>query len=153
MSPRRTKKAPSSPRSSARVEKLRERQRAACLKLLDRWLPIAATETLAIRKEGRAGPVIDEEPLEAALKAGAFILKLLERLSRLDGLDAPEKQDSALSKMADPVELARRVRIVSPILIARLHPESSLSGALPEAERNVSKNRAISGLPIEPLQR
>lgn len=135
MSPRRTKKAPASSRSSARVEKLRERQRDACLKLLDRWLPIAATETLAIRKEGRAGLVIDEEPLEAALKAGAFILKLLERLSRLDGLDAPEKQDITLSKMADPVELARRVRIVSPILMARLRPESSLPVALPEPEQ------------------
>jgi len=92
------------------------------------------------RKEGRAGPVIDEEPLEAALKAGAFILKLLERLSRLDGLDASEKQDITLSKMADPVELARRVRIVSPILMARLQSEGSHPTALPEPEQGRLRN-------------
>lgn len=102
------------------MEERRERQRAVCYQLLERWVPLAASATLALRSEGRAGPVIDEEPLEAGLKAGAFVLKVLERLARLDGLDAAEKRELTVMKMADPVELARRVRAVSPVLTARL---------------------------------
>ena len=75
--------------------------------------------------------MIDEEPLEAGLKAGAFVLKVLERLARLDGLDAAEKREVTLTEVADPVELARRVRAVSPVLMARLR----LGGpALPQGE-------------------
>ena len=102
------------------MEERRERQRAVCIALLERWVPVAASAALALRTEGRAGPVIDEEPLEAGLKAGAFVLKVLERLARLDGLDAAEKRELSVTEMADPVELARRVRAVSPVLMARL---------------------------------
>lgn len=104
-------------------EERRERQRAVCHQLLERWVPLAASAVLALCKEGRTGPVIDEEPLEAGLKAGAFVLKVLERLARLDGLDAAEKRELSVTKMADPVELARRVRAVSPVLMARLRLE------------------------------
>jgi len=119
MKPQRTKKA----RMMAAPELLdqrKERQRTVCHQLLDRLVPVAASEALALRKEGRTGPVIDEEPLEAALKAGALVLKLLERLARLDGLDAAEKRELTVTETADPVELARRVRTVSPVLMARL---------------------------------
>jgi len=107
------------------MEERRERQRAVCYQLLERWVPLAASATLALCKEGRTGPVIDEEPLEAGLKAGAFVLKVLERLARLDGLDAAEKRELTVLKMADPVELARRVQAVSPVLMARLRLEDA----------------------------
>ncbi|XHR26958.1 MAG: hypothetical protein ACFUZC_13510 [Chthoniobacteraceae bacterium] len=84
---------------------------------------MAASADLALRKEGRSGPVIDEEPLEAGLKAAATVLKLLERLAKLDGLDAAEKRELTVTETADPEELARRVRTVSPLLIARLRLE------------------------------
>jgi len=102
------------------LEARRERHRDACIRLLERWLPIATAEALALQKEGRSGPVIDEDPLEAGLKAGAFVLKVLERLARLDGLDAAEKRELTVTDLADPVELANRVRTVSPVLAARL---------------------------------
>jgi len=105
---------------SETAEESRARQRKVCMALLARWLPVATSEQLAIRKENRGKPVIDEEPLEAALKAGAFILKVLERLARLDGLDAAEKREVTLTEPADPMELARRVRLVAPLLAGRL---------------------------------
>ena len=98
----------------------RLKQREVCAKLLDRWVPISISDDLVLRKEGRSGPVLDEEPFEAGLKAGAFVLKVLERLARLDGLDSGERTEDAESDMVDPVELARRVQIVSPVLAARL---------------------------------
>ena len=102
------------------IEGARARQREVCRKLLERWLPLAVADELALRKEGRSGPVIDDDPFEAGLKAGGFVLKVLERLARLDGLDSSEKHDPGASEMADPVELARRVQVVSPVLAARL---------------------------------
>lgn len=121
MKARRSKKTAPVPLEVAEeADQRRARQRTVCLALLDRWVPIATSEALALRKEGRSGPVIDEEPLEAGLKAGAFVLKLLERLARLDGLDAAEKREVMVRELVDPVELARRVRVVSPVLAARL---------------------------------
>ena len=108
------------PPASDALEIGRTRQREVCLKLLERWVPLAVADDLAIQKEGRSGPVVDEEPFEAGLKAGAFVLKVLERLARLDGLDAVEKREVTVAEMADPVELARRVQVVSPVLTARL---------------------------------
>lgn len=122
------------------VEEGRERQRSVCAQLLERWVPVAASSELALREEGRSGPVIDEEPLEAGLKAGAFVLKLLERLARLDGLDAVEKREVTATEPADPMELAQRVRIVSPILMARL-----ASDALPSAPRLPPVNQPTTG--------
>ncbi|MEI6562655.1 MAG: hypothetical protein WCO68_11355 [Verrucomicrobiota bacterium] len=110
---RRTKKADA-------LEARRERQRAVCHVLLECWIPVATSDRLALRSEGRTGPVIDEEALEAGLKAGAYVLKVLERLARLDGLDAAEKRELTAGNAVDPVELARRVRAVSPMLMARL---------------------------------
>ncbi len=101
-------------------ESRRERQRRVCADLLKRWVPLATAEELALRKENRGKPVIDEEPLEAGLKAGAFVLKVLERLAKLDGLDAAEKREVTLTETADPLELARRVQAVSPVLAGRL---------------------------------
>jgi len=115
---RRTKKAEA-------LEAGRERQRAVCYALLERWMPVAASATLSVRSEGRTGPVVDEEPLEAGLKAGAYVLKVLERLARLDGLDAAEKRELTVKKSVDPLELARRVRAVSPVLMARLQLAAS----------------------------
>ena len=135
MKARRTKKRASARKDSpAKTEKRREQQRAVCLQLLERWVPIAASPALALRKEGRTGPMIDEEPLEAGLKAGAYVLKVLERLAHLDGLDAAEKRELTVKKMADPVELARRVRVVSPILMARLRLEGAPQAALAVTE-------------------
>ena len=118
MKKRNTPRKPEPP--SETLEERRDRQRAVCYALLERWVPVAASATLALRSEGRCGPVIDEEPLEAGLKAGAYVMKVLERLARLDGLDAAEKRELTVTEMADPVELARRVRAVSPVLMARL---------------------------------
>ncbi len=98
----------------------RARQRLICGRLLRKWVPIATAKALALRKENRGKPVLDEEPLEAGLKAGAFVLKVLERLARLDGLDAAEKREVTLGETADPLELARRVEAVSPVLAERL---------------------------------
>ncbi len=98
----------------------RERHRQICIELLQRWVPVATSPQLAVRKEGRSGPVIDEEPLEAGFKAGAFVLKVLERLARLDGLDVEETRDLNALELADPVELAKRVEAVSPVLMERL---------------------------------
>ena len=129
MKTRRAKrKIPASEEFPEVMEERRERQRVVCYKLLERWAPLAASATRALRSEGRAGPVIDEEPLEAGLKAGAFVLKVLERLARIDGLDAAEKRELTVTKMADPVELARRVRAVSPVLTARLRLEDAPLG-------------------------
>ena len=133
-SPRAKKRASASQDTPAELEARRERQRAVCYQLLDRWVPVATSATLAIRSEGRAGPVIDEEPMEAGLKAGAYVVKILERLARLDGLDAAEKQEMTVTEMADPVELARRVRVVSPILMARLRLEGAPKPALTVSE-------------------
>lgn len=119
MSARRIKRGKASP-GAARGEEGRDRQRAVCYEMLERWVPVAASAALAVRSEGRNGPVIDEEPLEAGLKAGSLVLKVLERLARLDGLDVVEKREPTLPEVADPVELARRVRVVSPLLVARL---------------------------------
>ena len=131
MSPRRKKPA----QAPDVQEQRRQRQREICAQLLERWVPIAAVG-LALRHEGRGGPVIDEEPLEAGLKAGAYVLKLLERLAKLDGLDAAEKRELTVTKLADPVELARRIRSVSPVLMERLklsHPPllEAATGELP----------------------
>lgn len=102
------------------MEERRERHRRVCIALLERFVPVATAEALALRKEGRSGPVIDEEPLEAGFKAGAFVLKVLERLARLDGLDAAEMRELTVAELADPVELAKRVKAVSPVLMGRL---------------------------------
>jgi len=102
------------------MEERRERHRRVCIGLLERFVPLATARNLALRKEGRTGPVIDEEPLESGFKAGAFVLKVLERLARLDGLDAAEKRELTVAELADPVELAKRVEAVSPVLLARL---------------------------------
>jgi len=48
---------------------------------------------------------------------------VLERLARIDGLDAAEKGELTVREIADPMELARRVRAVSPVLTARLRLE------------------------------
>ena len=99
----------------------RTRQRQVCGELLDRWVPLATSEALALRSEGRGGPVIDEDPFEAGLKAGAFVLKVLERLARLDGLDAAEKKEITLGdNRATPLELAERVKAVTPLLQRRV---------------------------------
>lgn len=95
----------------------RAQQRKVCLRLLERWVPVATAEAVALGKEGT---VLDEEALEAGFKAGAFVLKVLERLARLDGLDAAEKKELTVAQVADPAELARRVEAVSPALMARL---------------------------------
>ena len=130
MSTPRKKSAPHSAKaakSAARdaQEQRRQRQRDVCAQLLEHWVPIASPE-LAVRKEGRNGPVIEENALEEGLKAGAIVLKLLERLAKLDGLDAAEKREVTVRRTADPLELARRVQTVSPILIARLRQQPPL---------------------------
>lgn len=104
-------------------EKRRARQRTVCNQLLKRWVPVATAEALALRKEGKSGPVIDEETLETGLKAGAFVLKVVERLARLDGLDVMDTGEMPFSELADPEELARRVQAVSPVLSARLRQD------------------------------
>ena len=110
-------------RSSARSDALDaagSRQREICERLLERWVPLAVSAELILRKEGRSGPVIDEDPFEAGLKSGVFVLKVLERLARLDGLDARGKREDTGPEKFDAVELSRRAKIVSPVLTARL---------------------------------
>ena len=58
---------------------------------------------------------VAQESSDEGLKAGAFVLKLLERLAQIDGLDMPEEPEQV-----DFEELARRVEAVSPVLMARL---------------------------------
>jgi|GEM_PF-2155855 len=108
------------PGSEAGLEESRTRQRAICAALLEKWVPLATAEALAVQGESRGKPVLEEEAFETGLKAGAFVLKVLERLARLDGLDAAERKEVTVSEFADPLELARRIRVVSPVLLARL---------------------------------
>lgn len=108
------------PERPAGAEGRRERQRAICGELLERWVPLATAEALCIEKETRGKSVIEDDAFDAGLKAGAFVLKVLERLARLDGLDAAEKREVTLSETADPLELAKRIEQVSPILARRL---------------------------------
>ena len=95
-------------------------QRDACVQLLESWLPVAAIKNPAT---GSSGNLPDKETLDSGLKAGAFVLKLLERLARLDGLDATDDPEPPKSEKVDPLELARRVQVVSPVLMARLRGE------------------------------
>lgn len=121
----------------------RARQREVCHELLGRWVPLATSEALAIEKEVRGKAVLDEEPVETGLKAGAFVLKVLERLARLDGLDAAEKREVTLTEVADPLELARRVEAISPLLAERLK--------LPMAGRKTGEAVAVEApLPLPP---
>src|SRR4051794_3337938 len=66
----------------------RARQRIVCAQLLEHWVPLATAEELEIRKKTKtkSDQAIDEATFEAGLKAGAFVLKVLERWARLDGL-------------------------------------------------------------------
>ncbi len=129
MKKRPTKRLPKREVPQKLLEERRERQRAVCLALLERWVPVAASAALKLRTEGKTGPVIDEDTLEAGLKAGGFVLKVLERLARIDGLDVAEKREVTLTETADPAELARRVRVVSPVLMARLRLEGPLQSS------------------------
>ncbi len=119
------KKKAAKPAKPDAQEERRQRQREVCWRALDRWEPIASPE-LAVLKEGRAGPVIEEAALESGLKAAGIVLKLLERLAKLDGLDAAEKREVTVRRTADPLELTRRVQAVSPILMARLREQPPL---------------------------
>lgn len=117
---RRRRRLPYPDRPPKTQEERRERQRLVCAELLKKWVPLATSEALALAREVRGKPVIEEEAFETGLKAGAFVLKVLERLARLDGVDAAEKREMVVSEFADPLELARRVRAISPLLTARL---------------------------------
>ena len=107
------------------AEARREQQRLVCGELLERWVPLATSEALSIEKETRGKAVIEDDAFDAGLKAGAFVLKVLERLARLDGLDAAEKREVTLTETADPLELAKRIEQVSPILARRLEEGKS----------------------------
>lgn len=115
----------------ATPEERRALQRQVCHDLLERWVPLATSEAFAIAKETRGKTVIEDEPVDTGLKAGAFVLKVLERIARLDGLDAAEKRELTVTETADPVELARRVEAVSPILAQRLQLASVPSDSSP----------------------
>jgi len=93
------------------------------VRLLESWLPIATFQALANAEE-KAGDPNREKALDSGLKAGAFILKILERLARLDGLDAADREETPTNDFTDPLELARRVQVVSPVLMARLRAGS-----------------------------
>lgn len=90
------------------------------MELLKKWVPLATAEELALARELRGKPVVEEEAFETGLKAGVFVIRVLERLARLDGLDAAERKEVEVSGLADPLELVQRVRTVSPLLAARL---------------------------------
>lgn len=128
---RRRRRLPYSSRPPQTQEERRERQRLVCAELLKKWVPLATSEALALAREVRGKPVIEEEALETGLKAGAFVLKVLERLARLDGIDAAEKREMVVSEFADPLELARRVRAISPLLTARLALARGGGGGMP----------------------
>lgn len=110
------------------AEARREHQRVVCGELLERWVPLATSEALSIEKESRGKSVIEDNAFDAGLKAGAFVLKVLERLARLDGLDAAEKREVTLTETADPLELAKRIEQVSPILARRLEEGKGAAG-------------------------
>ncbi len=106
--------------AEALAEERREQQRQVCAQLLKKWVPLAASEALELADVDRKGAPIEGDAFEAGLKAGAFVVKLLERLARLDGLDAAEKKELTVGRSVDPVELARRVRVASPLLVERM---------------------------------
>ncbi|HWL54717.1 MAG TPA: hypothetical protein VNQ90_19910 [Chthoniobacteraceae bacterium] len=134
---RRRRRLPYPDRPPKTQEERRERQRLVCAELLKKWVPLATSEALALAREVRGKPVIEEEAFETGLKAGAFVLKVLERLARLDGVDAAEKREMVVSEFADPLELARRVRAISPLLTARL--ALARGGGMPAAGPPVSE--------------
>ncbi len=106
--------------AEALAESRRAQQRQVCARLLEKWVPLAASETLALEEHDRKGVPIEGDAFEAGLKAGAFVVKILERLAKLDGLDAAEKKELTVGRQVDPAELARRVRVVSPLLLERM---------------------------------
>jgi len=87
------------------TELRRERMRARLETLLGVWIPAAT----------------DAENLSD--KAVLVTLKIMERQAELDRLDAGPEEKPAASRFADPLELARRVAVVSPVLTARLRGE------------------------------
>lgn len=101
------------------AEVARARQRAVCVELLERWVPLAVSDELVLKKENRGKPVLDEEPVEMGLKVGAFVLKVMERWARLDGLDAAEKV-AVTAEVAGPQEVARRIAAVRPLLVQQM---------------------------------
>ena len=102
------------------MEAARALHQALCEEMLLRWAPLATSQNWVLEKESRGKTVLEEEPLEMGLKVGAFVLKVMERWARLDGLDASEKRDVSVSDVADPEEVARRVEAVRPQLVQQL---------------------------------
>jgi len=102
------------------VEEARALHQALCEEMLLRWAPLVTSQNWVLEKESRGKTVLEEEPLEMGLKVGAFVLKVMERWARLDGLDAAEKRDVSVSEVADPAEVARRIEAVRPQLMQQL---------------------------------
>ena len=93
-------------------------QRVICYRLLESWMPVAASAAPEADAEGH--PIRKEDQMEEGLKAGAFVLKVLERLARLDGFDKTDLGEQTDRHWANPSELAQRVQVASPVLLARL---------------------------------
>lgn len=127
------------------VEAARALHQALCEEMLLRWAPLVTSQDWMVEKEQRGKTVLEEEPLEMGLKVGAFVLKVMERWARLDGLDAAEKRDVSVSEVADPAEVARRIEAVRPQLVQQLETLRQ-SGQLGEPEER-------SGMAIASLMR
>jgi len=86
------------------ADKLRAVQRARLEEMLLVWLPLAS------------------DPAESqAEKAVGLALKIMERQAMLDGFDlkcSKSGEEADGPRFADPVELAKRVKAVSPVLMA-----------------------------------
>lgn len=77
-------------------ETLRDIERERLSLLFNRWLPIATAEALEVSHEietNRGMQHIEMPDYIAGTKAGELVLKISARLSALDGLDAPIKQE------------------------------------------------------------
>lgn len=94
---------------TARAEEFelyRRRQRRVCEQLQAKFLPLATADTACF---------------EVAAKAAVIVLKVQERLARLDGLDAAEKAQVSITTAPALTleEIAARAQTVSPLLMAR----------------------------------
>ena len=88
--------------------------RNLCCRMLEAWGPLATGRGWTLARDGKTGQVLNEEPLDMGLKAGVFVLKVMEQMLRLDGAEVAEQEGAR--ELADPAELARRVEAVLPLL-------------------------------------
>jgi hypothetical protein len=78
--------------------------------MLNEWRPFAKPATTVAVQEGKAP---QKDAFDNALKAGQFVLKIMERQAKLDNVDAKDDETAGEGKgYFDPNELQERTEAV-----------------------------------------